>query len=1043
MAVINDFFQQNSNIKCCLLTLVAVFAFITTDAQTRTVTGTVTDEETGEALVGATIVEEGTSNGSISDINGSWSIEVDGNSPTLIFSYIGYETSSIDVGSQSIIDVSLSPSTSQLEEVTVIGYGTAKKRDLTGAVGSVKGSSFEVAQPLSVQNALAGRVAGVQVTQTDNGPGAGFNILIRGGSSLTAGNQPLYVIDGFPFIPEGGTDNFSTSAPNPLADIATNQIESIEILKDASATAIYGAQGANGVIIITTKQGRLGKPKVTAEVSYGVSRMDNAPDMLSPEEYAQYRANSYRVYNYRNPVGWESQINFWENIDESGLDGNVWIEEITEQAPTTNVNVAFNGGSENFKYAISGNYLDQQGIILNSAFERINLNANLEQSFNDRLRLGTSLKFSTTLNTGLFNSWQESAIIKRAIQSNPYVDPEFSWLEPFDASAENHSWNNENIVNYVNTVDNQFETTRTIGNVFLSYQLLDGLKFYTSYGFNYFIRNEHQFLPIDTQQGLQTNGRADFRDMERNRFVYQARLNYNKNLGQHNINLTGAFETTKNEALDYRQRITGFEDDSRGIYDLSSATIIGQPSNIYEDNTLLSYLGRVNYNFAGKYLFTASLRADGSSVFGKNNKWGYFPSVALGWVASDEGFINNLNLFDLLKVRASYGVTGNNQIPNYQSLARLQTAGYALNDRFVTGIVPANVSNPDLKWETTSQYNLGLDLGFLNNRLQITADAYYKETNDLLLEVNLPPTSGFQTAIQNVGSISNKGVELSITTVNFDRREFNWTSTLTFSANRSEVLDLGEADELLFDRIWYWDIRQDVLVREGQQIGIYYGYIEDEVTNSLTEATNTPDNTVLGNEVGMTALYDVNGDGVINISDRVPLAKTVPDFIGGLNNQISYRNFDLSFFLRWSVGNDVINGNVLFIERIGQGNWNTLPGFSRFAYSPANPSGTIHGQVGDTYSDIMRSGYVEDGSFLKIDYITLGYTYPRSKLDRIGVQSLRVFSRVTNPFLFTRYSWFDPEVSTGWGTAAQVGPGADVGTYPRAITYTIGLTVGL
>jgi TonB-linked SusC/RagA family outer membrane protein len=457
----------------------------------------------------------------------------------------------------------------------------------------------------------------------------------------------------------------------------------------------------------------------------------------------------------------------------------------------------------------------------------------------------------------------------------------------------------------------------------------------------------------------------------------------------------------------------------------------------------MSYLGRVNYTFSGRYLLTASLRADASSKFGTNNKWGYFPSVAVGWVASEEKFIENLNVFDLLKVRASYGVTGNNQIPSYSSLATLSTQRYVFNNTLYSGAVPASIANPDLRWETTDQYNIGFDMGFFNNRLMINADYYYKKTTDLLLEVQLPLNSGFNKAIQNIGAISNRGWELAVNTVNIDNGKFKWTSSLTLSANRSEVLDLGDSDEMFFTRNFYHKVNNDILVREGEQIGIYYGYVEDQILNSENEIANSPEMKVLENSVGQVKLYDVNGDGIVNQSDQVPIAKTVPDFIGGINNQITYGNFDLNFFFRWSYGNDIVNGNITFLDRAGVDFWNTLPGYLDNRFSPLNPDGTVHGLIQDTYSNLMRSSYVEDGSFLKLDYVTLGYQYPQEQLNKLGIQSLRIFGRVTNPLMFTRYSWFDPEVSTGWGTVAQVGPGADVGTYPRATTYTIGLNIGL
>ena len=1017
--------------------VILTFSALPSLAQSNEVSGTVKDNESGEALPGVTVLLDGTATGTITDANGNYRLQVKGENPVLQYSFVGYETKFVEVGGKSVINVGLDISIDQLEEVVVIGYGSIKKRDQTGAVASIKGASFEDAEPLSIQNALAGRVAGVQITQTDNAPGAGVRVLIRGGSSLTGGNEPLYVIDGFPIIPDE-----SDPATNPLADISPNQIESVEVLKDASATAIYGAQGANGVIIITTKLGKEGKPSITANANFGVSEMTRYPNILSPEEFAHLRVNNIKSYQFANMEEEGGALQYWQNIIENEEWGKNWIEEITRLAQTKTFNVGFSGGDKNFKYAVSANYLDQEGVIDNSGFERLNLNTNLEQKIGDKIRIGTSLKISTTQNEGLVNTWEETAIIKTALQSNPYIADDFS-VQLVDENDESFAWNNENIIDYVNNVDNQFETSRMIGNLFFEYEFLEGLKFYTSYGFNNYVKDGHNFLPKSTRLGDQIGGRVDTRKIERERYVYQSRLNYAKSIGKHQIGATAAFETTQNRSTNFFTRVEGFEDDSRGAYDYSSASTPFLPTNFYEDNSLMSYLGRINYTFAGKYLFTASLRSDGSSKFGKNNKWGYFPSVAVGWVASDENFIKNLNAFDLLKVRASYGVTGNNQIPSYSSLATLSTQRYIFNDVLYSGAVPGSIANPDLKWETTDQYNIGVDLGFFKSRVMINADYYYKLTTDLLLEVQLPVSSGFNKAIKNVGSISNQGWELGINTVNVDRGKFKWTSAFTLSSNRSEVLDLGESSEMFFTRNFYHKVRNEVLVREGEQIGIYYGYIEDEILNSETEIANSPEMKVLENTVGQVKLYDVNGDGVVDPSDQVPLAKTVPDFIGGLNNQVNYGNFDLNFFFRWSYGNDIINGNITFLDRAGVDFWNTLHGYADYRYTPQDPGGTVHGLVQDTYSTHMRSAYVEDGSFLKLDYVTLGYRIPQAQLNKLSIQSLRIFGRITNPVMFTRYSWFDPEVSTGWGTVAKVGPGADVGTYPRATTYTVGLSIGL
>lgn len=1017
-----------------MLSAILLWCFVPINAfaQQREVSGKVIDLENQQPIPGVSIIIQGTTTGTITDVNGNYSIKVNDSSAKLIFSFIGFEDQTIEVGNQSQINVSLKSEITDLDEVVVVGYGTMKKRDLTGAVASVKGTSMEKGSPITMQSALAGRVAGVQVTQADNGPGGGVKVLIRGGSTLTGGNQPLYVIDGFPILPDD-----DDPSQNPLADLNPNDIESMEILKDASSTAIYGAEGANGVIIITTKLGKAGRPSIDVNYSYGLSEMVNVPDILSPDEYLNWQIEKGPVTQFVDPGAYTGA---WEDIKESGQKGNVWIDRITRQAETHKADISFSGGSEGMKYRLSGSYLGQEGVLLNSDFNRFNLNANLEQKVGKRIRVGAALKYSMAEKGGMVNSWDESTVVKTAFQVNPFMPEDYD-IEDINEEDETYTWNNENVLTYMDEVDISSTSERMIGNMFFEYKILDGLNFYTSYGLNSFNENYEEFYPSSVRRGNNVGGFANFRNRKQLNTAYQARLNFHKRINKHNFNGTVVFEAKTSEMTDKRFGAEGFEEESRGLYDLSMATTAYFPSNTYTDNNMLSYLGRLGYNYKGRYLLTASMRADGSSKFGKNNKWGYFPSAAVGWLASEEEFVKSLNTFDLLKLRLSYGVTGNNQIPTYQSLARLSTEKYVFDDALFVGMVPGGIANPDLKWETTQQYNIGLDLGFFKNRLLITTEAYYKETNDLLLEVQLPTTSGFKNALKNVGAISNKGFELAINTVNVDNKQFKWTSAFTFSLNRSEVLDLGENKEMFFTRQFYHKVTDEVIVRVGEPIGRFYGYIEDEVINSETEIANSPDMIALEDEVGQIKLRDVNGDGVVNTDDKVLIANTTPDFVGGLNNEFSYKNFDLSFFLRWSYGNDVINGNVSFLDRVGRGNWNTLQGYADHAFSPVNPEGTVHGSVPDTYSTLMRSSYVEDGSFLKCDYITLGYTLPKHLLTKVNVNKLRVYARVDNPFMITRYSWFDPEVSTGWGTVAKVGPGVDVGTYPRAVTYTLGASI--
>jgi TonB-linked SusC/RagA family outer membrane protein len=1022
--------------KFKLVTIIFLTFSISLFAQT-TIEGVVNDVK-GLPVPQANVVIKGTKNGVITDFDGVFKIKAK-TGDVLVISSVGFDKKEVKIQGNSI-KIVLEESNATLNEVVVIGYGTVKKKDLTGAVSSVRGTSIEKGDPVDLQTALAGRVAGLQITQNDNGLGSGVKAIIRGGSSLTSGNQPLYVIDGFPIVPD---DNASS---NPLSDIDPGQIKSVEVLKDASATAIYGARGSNGVIIITTKLGKEGKSVITATLSTGASFATRFPRILTDSEYLDYRIVQDNV-NYLN--GTDLNLNTtWQDQKDANAQGVDWPKEATQVAMTRKVDLSMGGGSkEGLNYQISGNYLDQEGVVIESNFKRYNLNSNIVQSIGENTRIGTNIKLAFTKNLGRSLEKNADAIFKKAFSTNPFQPIDFE-LGDIDIDPDTNSGDNENVITYLKEVDNQTESSRIIGNVFYETKLANNLTFYISYGFNRGFINNQVFLPSTVLQGFKENGIAEFEKIETLNQVFETRFNYKKVFDKHNINATAVGEFSDNRKSIFTAGATGFSDQTNGFNDLSSAILPSFPENNIAEETLVSFLGRASYGYNNKYLVTASIRADGSSKFGKENKWGYFPSIALGWTLSEESFIKNLNVFDNFKLRASYGVTGNNQIPAYSAIGLLKPGNYVFNDVFYSGKVPSSVSNPDLKWETTAQYNLGVDLGFFKNRLTITAEAYYKETTDLLLEVQLPLSSGFTTALKNIGSFSNKGFELTINSINFNKKDFKWRSDFTFSFNRNEVLDLGDKSEFYFDAdIFPSKFNNEILVRVGQSTGIYYGYIENQVINNQTEASNSPRQVGVGipdiNNNGQVKIYDVNGDGLINSFDKVPIANTTPEFIGGLNNEFTYKSFDLSFFFRFSYGNDVINGNIGNLDKGNIGNWNSLKAMSDYSYNAAyNPNGTFHGEnTNGVYSSLFRSAYVEDGSFLKLDFITLGYAMPQDVVESLNASKFRVFARVNNPLMISRYSWFDPEVNAIGGTAGKVGGGVDLGSYPRNTTITLGLTL--
>lgn len=1023
--------------KFKLLTIIFLTSFLSSFAQT-TIEGVVNDVK-GLPLPGANVIIKGTKNGVLTDFEGIFKIKAK-IGDVLIISSLGFDKKEIKIQGNSI-KIVLGELNEALNEVVVIGYGSAKKKDLTGAVSSVRATSIEKGDPIDLQTALSGRVAGLQITQNDNGLGSGVKAIIRGGSSLTSGNQPLYVIDGFPIVPD---DNVSS---NPLSDIDPGQIKSIEVLKDASATAIYGARGSNGVIIITTKLGKEGKPVITATLSSGTSFVSKFPRTLTDLEYLDRQIIEDKI-NYLNGTT-DNLSTYWQDKKDANERGVDWAEEATQLASTQRMDLSIGGGTkEGLNYQISGNFLDQEGVVIYTNFKRYNLNSNLVQSIGSNTRIGTNIKLAFSKNIGRSLDKDADGIFKKIFSTNPFQPVNFQLGQDTSIEPELDTGDNENVITYLKDVKNETQSTRIIGNLFYETKLDSNLTFYTSYGFNRGYINNQIFLPSTVLKGYRQNGIAEFEKIETINQVFETRLNYKKEFDKHNINATAVGEFSGNLKSISTFGATGFSNQTNGFNNLSSATIATLPKNNIAKDNLMSFLGRVAYGYNNKYLLTASIRADGSSKFGNENKWGYFPSVALGWTLSEESIIKNMNIFDNFKLRASYGVTGNNQIPAYSSIGLIGAANYVFNDVFYSGIAQNNVSNPGLKWETTAQYNYGVDLGFLKNRLNITAEVYYKKTTDLLLEIQLPLSSGFETALKNIGSFSNKGFELTVNSVNIDNSSFKWRSDFTFSFNRNKVLDLGDKFEFYFNaNIFPSKFMNEILIRVGESTGIYYGYIEDQIINNQTEAANSPLQVGVGipdiNNNGQVKIYDVNGDGLIDSYDKVPIANTNPDFIGGLNNEFTYKNFDFSFFLRFSYGNDVINGNIGNLDKGGINNWNTLKSMSDNSYSAAyNPTGTFHGENSNgVYSSLFRSAYVEDGSFLKCDYITLGYAIPKSISDKLNLNKFRLFARVNNPFMITRYSWFDPEVNAIGGTAGRVGGGVDLGSYPRSTSITLGISL--
>ncbi|VAW22400.1 Outer membrane TonB-dependent transporter, utilization system for glycans and polysaccharides (PUL), SusC family [hydrothermal vent metagenome] len=998
-------------------------AVIEQQPREKEVKGTVKDTE-GLPLPGVSIVVKGTTIGIVSDSDGNFSLLVPVDAKTLVFSFVGMKSQEVDITGKTSINVVLEEEMVGIEEVVAVGYGTMKKSDVTGAISSVNSEQLMSGEPTNILRGMSGKVAGVQITQHDGAPGGGFDVIIRGGNSLTAGSLPLYIVDGFEFAGD-------------LNEIDPNQIEAIEILKDASATAIYGARAANGVIIITTKTGKTGDNRLDINASYGLAKMSRTPEILTPPEFLQYAKDYYSVwYPYQFDLDYKGAA--WEKRDEN-TPYTIWIDELTQIAPVKNVSMNFLHGSKSTKYGIGGNFLNQEGILKRSLYSKQGLNAKIQQTINDKLEIGASLSFTLSKSEGITEDWSFNGMFKKALQTTPFLSTDWHYGDA-ESDLADFYWQNENLLTSLEDIDTRTDKTTLSGYIYLSYEIFKDIKFYTSYSRYQLFSTSGRFVPSTTAAGLSSHGYAKYNRSTNNNWSYQARLHYKKTIGSHKVNLLAAFEANAWEYDYWSQRIENYSDESRGLDDWSVAMLHYPSTNSISESTLASWLGRLSYSYLDRYLLTASLRADGASKFGANNKWGLFPSVALAWRMSEESFIKSLSFVNNLKLRASFGVVGNNQIPTYRSLAMMQTVGYTFdNGNYYKGRAPLSPANVNLGWESTEQVNFGLDLALFDSRVNFILDLYNKHTTDMLLDVQLPMSSGYNKATMNVGSLRNRGFEFAISTINIDKK-IRWSSNLTFSLNRSKILDLGESTEMYFSRGHITNMsNNEILVKKGYPIGIIVGYIEDGVLNNEVEMKNSPYTLTYQPVEGYTKLVDVNGDGLIDGNDKVPIAYTAPLFVGGFNNTVEYKNFDLSITMRYSYGNDVVNPNTSQLTR-SIPTTNKLKIMKGKFWSPLHPENNL--RIEYPSNGFVVSSMVEDGSFLKCDNIVLGYNLNKSQLNKLNFKNLRLYFNVSNPFIITRYSWYDPEANTSKGTIGKVGFGIDLGAYPRSTTYTLGVNIG-
>ena len=1007
--------------------------------QQKVVSGTITDAATGEPMPGVNIVIKGTNIGVLTDVNGKFSIAPsDPDNAILVFSFIGYGTKEIPIAGKSIIDAALNAEIKGLEEVIVIGYGSVKKSDLTGSVSSINISDLQSTPIASVEQGLVGRAAGVMVTQSSGMPGAIASIRIRGTNSLQGGNEPLYVIDGFPIYNGTGYGNTGGYTQySGLSTINSSDIESIEILKDASATSIYGARAANGVVLITTKSGKRGTDVITFESTYGIQRVAKEIDVMNALEFAELINEAY-TNDGLTPFYNASEMQAIRQNPE----GTNWQDQIFRTAPTQNYQLNFSGGDQKMIYSITANYFDQEGIICNSDFKRYSGRVNLERNILSNFRVGSHINVSKTIaNAVVTNSGgTNSGVVSTAMKFNPVL----SVFENYDLKI--YTPINNTGIPYPNPVATakkmirENQVVRMLGDIFGEWEIIPDLKAKVSFGADLFNSKFNTFIPSSIQESAGVAVASISSGFTTN-WLNENTLSWNKIINSnHKISLLGGITFQQNHYEDLSASSQSYVNDVLEENSLEAGAIYNKPSSSNSDWGLISYLARADYNMKERYLFSLSSRIDGSSRFGSNNKYALFPSGSFAWRLIEEDFIKNLELFTNLKLRASYGFTGNQEIGSFNSLPTLGSTNYTIGRQLVTGFYPNIIPNPDLKWEKTSQLDFGLDFGFWENRLRVTADYYHKKTTDLLYAIAIPYVSGFSTSLSNIGSMQNQGFELAIESDNFTG-DFQWTTNFNISFNKNKVLELGgEEYKDIGGGDGHLQIPSAIRLIVGEPIGLFYGYVFDGIFQNQTELDAGPTSST--NWIGARRYMDLGGpdgikDGVVDATyDRTVIGNPNPDFTGGITNTFFYKGFELNVFMQYSYGNDILNFDAIEL---------TLPSGGQNVYAdlvnrwtPTNPSNK-YPKATTNRNAIFCDDYIEDGSFLKVKTLTFAYTFPTLKVKHVS--DFKLYITGQNLITFTKYSGFDPEVNYRGATSLELGQ--DFGGYPQAKTILLGVKLNI
>ncbi|OCX50402.1 SusC/RagA family protein [Mucilaginibacter sp. PPCGB 2223] len=1083
-----------------LLLIMLLFAIIFAKAQTtRQITGTVTDKATGETVIGASILVKGTATGTQTNVDGKFKLTIANNqNVVLVFRYIGYATQEVSVGNRTVVNVSLVNESKELNEVVAVGFATVKRRDLTGSVSSVTAKQLKDIPVNSAAEALAGRLAGVQVTKSEGSPDADIKIRVRGGGSITQDNSPLYIIDG-------------VQVENGLTGLSPQDIESIDVLKDAASTAIYGARGANGVVIITTKGGREQKTAVSYNGFVGVATLARELAVLNPYDFVVYQWE-------RNRFASDSTTNFIPDYGATWAGLNTyqsipfvdWQQRaLGRHAFQQSHNISVTGGTKATQFNISFTNNEQQGTVVNSDYGRNLLNFKFDHTASDKFRIGLGVRYNNTVVHGAGTSNSGSATyngLRNSVKYRPFDLPG-QGADSFDPNylAETlAAGNNVGILNPIVNSAAQFrENTTTVLdlNGYINYTINKYLQFKTTLGLDYNLQKQNAFDDIITFNArLNGSGQP---------ILTLANLNNNTLDLSNVLSFSNASFKPKHHDISvlfgnefYNQNVNGLSSTYKLFpIGVTSTDAINQPNlgtlavsnpvpTVYE-NHLVSFFTRVNYTFDKKYLAQFTLRADGSSKFADGNRWGYFPSGSVAWKVSDESFMQNFRALSNIKLRLSYGTSGNNRISDYlYQTAFAANTLYPLNKNTSNiGFSSSSLANPDLKWETTVSKNIGLDFGILNDRIQVSIDAYRNTTKDLLLNASIPTSSGYQTQYQNIGRTSNQGIETQLNATVLQFKDFSWTANFNIAYNENKIVALASGQNSFLQSSGYGvsGTPADFIVQVGQPVGEAYGYVSDGFYTTsdfdydptskkytLKAGANYVDpSKIIGTPFpGMTKFklinpnptLNANGNPVLSTADQTVLGNTVPKFTGGLNQQFTYKGFDLSFFINFQAGGKVFNANAIEFTNGYTSNTNLLASAAnRWKTIDANGAqventGTATGIAPDQLAALnanatqpvpitgpaqyyMASKFLESSSFIRLNNLTLGYSFSNNLLKRIKVSKLRVYATGNNIGIITGYTGYDPEANTRRATSLT--PGVDYAAYPRAKTYIFGVNLSL